>query len=121
MEASEKSAPVPVSETDCGELPALLAMFKIAERVPAADGANETTMPQLDPAASDALHWFCNEKSTAFGPDTVTPLTVSGALPALVSVTDWLPALPTTCVVKLTFEGASAATGTVPVPVSATV
>ena len=78
-------------------------------------------MPQLVPEVSDPPHWFCNEKSAAFGPDTVTPLMLSVALPELLRVNDWLLlALPTIWLAKLKLDGATEATGAAPVPLSAT-
>jgi hypothetical protein len=78
-------------------------------------------MPQLVPAASEPPHWLCNEKSAAFGPDTVTPLMVSIALPELFSMIDWLLLiLPTRWLAKLKLDGDTEAAGAVPVPVSAT-
>lgn len=74
----------------------MVARFRVAVRLPAAVGVKDTNIPQLIPVARNALHWFCREKSLAFGPDTVTPVMVSVALPGLLSVNDWLLlALPT--------------------------
>jgi hypothetical protein len=50
------------------------------------------------------------------GPDNASPLTVSVALPELLKVIDWLLALPTIWLVKITAEGASDATAAIPAP-----
>ncbi len=82
---------------------------------------NVKVMPQLVAGASDAPHCFCKEKSDAFGPDTLTPLRARGTFPELLKANDWGGLLlPTTWLAKLTLEVESDATGSVPVPVSAT-
>jgi hypothetical protein len=88
MPVNEKSSPVPLSATTCGPPDALVTMFRVAVRAPAAEGVKDTARPQLDPAPSDPEHWFCKEKSPAFGPASVMLLMASGVFPEFVSCSD---------------------------------
>ncbi len=90
--ASEKSVPVPVSETVCGLPDALSMIVTEAERLPVADGVNVTLMEQFAFTASVALlagHVFVCAKSLLLVPVRVMLEMVSGAVPELVSVTLW--------------------------------
>ena len=63
--------------------------FKVALRVPDADGVNVTLMLQLPPAATLEPQLLVSAKSEALLPVSVTLVRVSVAEPVLVSVTVW--------------------------------
>jgi hypothetical protein len=74
----------------------LLAMLKLSEKVPAADGAKDTVIVQ---DAAGAMVWleqvsFVMEKGAASGFVEPTALTVSAAFPLFVTVTVWLAEAP---------------------------
>jgi hypothetical protein len=79
-------APVPLRLTLLGEPVALCAIAKLPLRAPVAPGLNVTLTVQLAFAATELQLFVCT-KSAAFVPPTVTPLTVSAAVPELVTVT----------------------------------
>jgi hypothetical protein len=79
-------APVPLRLTLLGEPVALCAIAKLPLRAPVAPGLNVTLTVQVAFAATE-LQLFVCVKSAAFVPPTVTPLTVSAAVPELVTVT----------------------------------
>jgi len=63
-------------------------MLRVAVRAPLAEGVKDTARPQLNPAPSDPEHWFCKEKSPAFGPDRVMLLIARIAFPEFVRFSD---------------------------------
>jgi len=83
------ACPVPVSAMVCGEPLALSAMLRLAEKVPAADGANVTAMLQLEPEANTVPQVFVWLKLLAFVPEKPMELMASAAVPLLVNVTLW--------------------------------
>jgi hypothetical protein len=82
--------PVPLRATVCGPPGASSAMLTLAVRLPVALGVNVMEMVQLAPTASvlgASGQVFVCAKSPAFAPPTPTELSVSGAVPELVTVT----------------------------------
>lgn len=88
--ASEKSVPVPVSETLCGDPGALSVMLTLAARFPVAVGVNVTLIvhfaptARLEALAGQLLVWA---KSPPFVPVRAMLEMVNGAVPLFVSVT----------------------------------
>lgn len=78
--------PSPLSATECGLPAELSAMFRDAERAPAACGANVILNVQLAPGLSVAGQLLVCEKSAGFAPAIETVPTVSVANPVFVSV-----------------------------------
>ena len=115
--------PVPVRATVCGLPAELSATLKVAERLPVAAGVKTTEMVQFFPAATLEPQVFVWLKSPGLAPVKLMLVTVSAALPLLVSVTTCaVDGLPTAVVVNVMLVGASETNGAVvPVPVSAAV
>lgn len=80
------AAPVPLKLTALGEPVALCAIDSEPLRAPVAPGLKVTFTVQVALAATE-LQLFVCAKSAPFVPPTVTPLTVSAAVPELVTVT----------------------------------
>jgi hypothetical protein len=86
-----------------------------------ADGVNERLKPQLEPAANEALHWFCSAKSEALAPAMPMLLMASSAFPEFASVRDWLGlVVPNAWLVKVMLVREGDTPGAVPVPDSVT-
>jgi hypothetical protein len=120
--ATAGAVPVPVRGTDWLPPEALSEIVMLAERLPAAEGVNVTIMLQVAPDGTlvnpQVLLWA---KSALLVPPTVTPFTVSGALPEFVTVTVWDGlVVPTSCPVKVKVVGESVTAGAEPVPVRLT-
>jgi len=114
------AAPVPESGTTVGLPGAFDAMLKLADCRPIAVGAKVTLMVQEAPAAT-LEHAFVCAKLAAFVPVIVMPLTVSVAVPVLVTVTGWAPlVVPVACTANVRPAGLTLMVGAVPVPDSAT-
>lgn len=117
----ESAAPVPVSATTCGLLPASSVKVTEALRVPVAVGEKMTATVQFAPAVSVEVlagQLLVCEKSPLFVPVTAMLEIVSAAFPVFVKVT-FCEALvvPTGWLEKV--NGAeSVATGATPVPVN---
>ena len=120
--ASEKSVPVPVSETVCGLPEAVSVMVTEAVRLPVADGVNVTLIEQFAFAASVALlagHVLVCAKSLAFVPVIAMLEMVSGPVPELVSVTLCAELVVVmSWPVKVRLVGESVTAGATPVPLS---
>ena len=114
--------PVPVSETVCGDPPALSLMESVALRLPVAEGVNVTEMVQLPFELRELPQLFVWLKSPELVPVMLMLLMVNVAVPGLVTVIDsavllvltsWLP--------KPQELGEKLICGAVPVPLSDTV
>jgi hypothetical protein len=81
------AAPVPLKLTDCGLPPPSSLINNDALRVPAAEGVNDTVIPQLLLAARVAPQVLLFEKSAALDPRKVICQMFIGLLPKLLSVT----------------------------------
>lgn len=77
---------MPVSAIVCGDVLAVSVKTKEAERLPAADGANDTLTLQLAPTARLLPQVVLMVKSGALGPLSETLAIASGPAPVLVSV-----------------------------------
>ena len=110
----ETASPPPLSDTVCGELPALSVIATVPVRVPAAVGVKVTGIVQFAPAATLAPHvWVC-----AKSPDAVIEVTVRTAVPELVSVTIWATlVVPSGCEAKVRLIGERVTVGAVTVGV----
>jgi hypothetical protein len=119
------AAPVPVNVAVCGEPVALSATATEALRAPLAVGLNTTLIAHEEDAATDVQLFVC-EKSPAFAPVIVTPLTVNAAVVLeleTVMVCAVLEA-PTVCEANVSAVGDSVAVGVpaaAPVPFNVTV
>jgi hypothetical protein len=116
------AVPVPVSVTFCGDPVALSAIFSVAVRVPVAAGLKLTVIVQNPLAATLAPQVLVSEKAVALVPLRVIAeaLSVSGAVPVLVSVTGSVAVVPSGVPGKVSVVGARLTAGAVPVPLSAT-
>jgi hypothetical protein len=118
------TVPVPLSATACGDVAALSAIVKLAERFPAIVGANVTVIVQVAAGAILLpMQVFVLLKSAPLVPATVTALTVNAAFPLLVIVIAW-PALVVPIFwlanVRLTGESMTPGASAIPRPLSAT-
>jgi hypothetical protein len=119
-EAAERltpgTVPVPERATVRGLPVALSVIVTAPVRPPAAVGVNVTLMVQEAPAASEVPQAFVCAKS----PVATMPEIASGAVPVLESVTVWAAeVVPTSCPVKVSDVGESAAVGAVTASVAA--
>lgn len=116
--------PVPVRLTDCAlpAVPLLLSVtVRVPARLPAAVGLKVKLIVQLPPTATAAEQALVAAKSPALAPETATALTVSAAVPVLVTVTVCAGlVLPTSCPANAAGVERPA-TGAVPVPFRLTV
>jgi hypothetical protein len=99
----EKSCPVPLSATVCGESPAL--SVKISEPVvdPAAVGSKNTPIEQFDPAATELPQAFRTPKLAGLA---TTLVMAKAAVPVLLTVTlCGRPLVPTYWAGKARLEG----------------
>ena len=115
------AVPVPERATATADGVASVAMVRVPVRPPVAPGVKVTATVQDPPAGTVAAQPDA-AKSAALVPVTVTPLTVSGAVPGLDTVTLTGPAVPPTRVfpkAMLVVETETA--GATPMPVSAIV
>lgn len=119
LKVKPKSAPAPVSVTDCGLLAALSVTVKLPGRVPNAEGVNTTLIVQEAPAARLVPQLLVWVKS----PLAAMLVMLMLAVPEFVSVTGWEALLdPRAWPEKVSVEGEKLATGPPwPVPSSATV
>src|SRR5580693_2250489 len=88
--ASEKSVPVPVSETFCGLPGALSVMLTLAARFPVAVGVNVTLIAHFAPTARLEVlagQLLVSPKSPPLAPVMAMLAMVNGAVPLFVSVT----------------------------------
>jgi len=86
FEASEKSTPVPVRASVCGELAALSLNVTVPVRTPATVGVNTTCTVQT-PAGANVLPQVLPPASKLKSPLAAIPATVSGTPPLFVRVT----------------------------------
>ncbi len=108
------AVPVPLSVTAAGA--GLLLLLSVSEplRFPMVVGVKTRLMVQLAPAATEVPQLLLWLKS----PLAAMLVTERGAVPLLLSVTDWAALLVlTACAAKASEAGENTATGTVPVPV----
>lgn len=92
--AGAGATPVPLRPIDCGLPVALSVIETVAVRLPLAAGVKVALMLQVPLAASVAGligQVLVDEKSLGLVPPSVIALMVSGALPLLVRVTDFVP------------------------------
>jgi len=102
-------------------LPASLAILKLALFAPRLVGVNVTGIVQLLPGATDAQLYVPMAYCAASAPVSVTPLTKSGALPVLLTTTDWVAlVVPVRWLPNDTVVGLVPITGAVTVPESVT-
>jgi hypothetical protein len=80
------ATPVPLNATVLAVLEPLLVIDTLAAAVPAAVGLNVTLIEQVPLTAILEPHVFVELKDAAFVPVNVTVLTVSAAVPVLVTV-----------------------------------
>lgn len=107
--AIETSAPVPLSETVCGELEALSLRVSVPVSAPPAVGENVTEIAQV---AVGAIAFAVQVFFCAKGPETAMPVIVKGELPELVSVMVWAALVdPTPCDEKVSVAGESVTPG----------
>jgi len=81
------STPVPLKVIDCGEVPAVSVITRVAFSAPPFVGAKCPWMLQLAPAAKLIPQLFANTYDSAFAPATAMLVIVKGADPSLVIVT----------------------------------
>ena len=99
---------------------ASLTTCRLAVRAPVAPGAKVTLTVQVPPAATGVVQPVA-ANSDASAPVTVRPVTVSGPVPVLVTVTVCAAdVVPTAWPPKARVAGATATCGAVPVPVRST-
>ena len=107
---TEKSGPLPASDTICGLPVALSLTASVALRAPIPVGLKITLIWQFVPAASAALQVLVCEKSPALVPLMAIVGMFSEAMPVLVSVaTCGELGLPIACCVNVSVCGASEA------------
>ena len=100
------------------DVPLLLSVtVNVPVRVPPAAGLKLTLTVQLPPIATELPHVFVCEKSLASVPLIATLLTVSAAVPVLLSVTFWTALVVfRICAPNVRLDGATLATGAVAAP-----
>src|SRR5579859_4820543 len=86
-EVIEKSCPVPLSVTVCGESLALAVIVSVPLRRPLVVGSKKTLIPQLVPAPSGFRQLFTTPKSLGLT-DTLVIVSVS-SMPVFVTVRLW--------------------------------
>lgn len=99
-------APVPESDSVCGEPVTLSAMLMEAVLVPAAVGLNATEIVQVPDAATDVPQVLVWMKSPVLEPANESAIPVSDAVPEFVRVTVWVADVdPTVVLVKVSDAG----------------
>ena len=109
--ATEKSCPVPLSDTIWGLPAALSVIVSVPLLLPLTVGSKETLIVQLEPAASELPQMLLVPKSAAL---VVTLAIVRAAFPVLVSIMLWdAPEVPTYWLGKEILDGVRDASGAV--------
>src|SRR3954468_1389460 len=119
---STMSRPIPRSATCATPVGASLAMSRLAVFAPREVGRKATPTAQLAPAPPAAPHPFeLIANCEPLAPPSATPLTCSGAVPVLLTVTVCTALVANTPVSGNAIEaGLTAIAGAMPVPLSAT-
>ena len=114
----EKSCPIPLSATVCGELLALSVRISEPVVAPAAVGSKNTPIEQVAPAATELPQALRTPKLAGLA---TTLVIVSATLPVLLTVTlCGRPLVPTYCAGKLMLSGEMEATAAGALPVRTT-